>query len=316
MSTTLEKKSAGGAATVAKTATAQFIDRVQRDICAAMGEQVKLSAEEIRLIQNLHARIELAIEEQESQRVKKGKGGAPICWDNINIRDLSITAVQRVKLGLDASTKNHLSPTFRWIEGQKKYKCLLNIGFVGLDFIACKYSRNPIVDRRYELVHETDEFRVIKKSATNRVESYEFDIVQPFNRGSVVGGFAYYEFEDPRQNFVHIVTQRDFDKAKSSSPSGELFWGKEKWELEMQYKTLYRRGTDRVPIDSSKLGQIESDALMDIQATIDADDAAEMLANSDLLSLGSPSQPVTANGIEQCEPAQVESPLTSEGPEY
>ena len=38
------------------------------------------------------------------------------------------------------------------------------------------------------------------------VASYEFEITNPFDRGDIVGGFGYLEYDDPTQNLslIHI----------------------------------------------------------------------------------------------------------------
>ena len=75
------------------------------------------------------------------------------------------------------------------------------------------------------------------RDASSEVESYHFEIANPFDRGALVGGFGYIEFEDKRRNRLVMMSKAQMDKRKPAKASGN-FWGK--WEDEMYLKTLAR----------------------------------------------------------------------------
>ena len=94
-----------------------------------------------------------------------------------------------------------------------------------------KYALEKPVSVTVELVYSTDTFKPLKKNRENRVESYDFEINNAFDRGEIVGGFGYIEYEEPTKNKLIIMTLKDILKRKPEKASGE-FWGGKKtaWE--------------------------------------------------------------------------------------
>jgi len=107
-----------------------------------------------------------------------------------------------------------------------------------------------------ELVHKNDTFKVIKKDMNNKYESYDFEVVNPFDRGEIIGGFYYHAYKDnPEKNKIVTFTLADIEKRKPQYASVE-FWGGEKtvwengkpagkekvegWYEKMCWKTIYR----------------------------------------------------------------------------
>ena len=101
------------------------------------------------------------------------------------------------------------------------------------------------------------------------MESYEFEINNPFDRGNIVGGFGYIEYPDSTKNKLVIMTKKDIEKRKPSYASVE-FWGgtkKEKkngkwqeteidgWYEEMCLKTIKREvySSKNIPLDPKKI---------------------------------------------------------------
>ena len=48
----------------------------------------------------------------------------------------------------------------------------------------------------------------LKKSKDNKVEGYEFEINNPFDRGEIQGGFAYIQFSDPEKNKLIMMSKK------------------------------------------------------------------------------------------------------------
>jgi recombination protein RecT len=228
----------------------RFTYAVMKEFNSITGSKLELTPMQKRLAQHLFLRIDAALGELERKRLDKGTDGTPIVWANINMPKLAIDAMNRIELGLDALIPNHISPIPYFNKRAGKYDLDLRIGYVGKDFYRRAMAIEQPMDIRYELVHENDVFEPIKKSHGNAVESYKFQIEKPFNRGKIVGGFAYIIFKDESKNTLIIVTEEDFKKSESKAQSKE-FWGG--YPVEMRYKTLVTRATSKLQIDSEKV---------------------------------------------------------------
>ncbi len=141
---------------------------------------------------------------------------------------------------------NHLFPIPYKNNKTRKYDMTLMVGYNGIRYIAEKYALEPPIAVTTELVYSTDEFTPIKKSIQNRVESYLFEIKQPFDRGEIVGGFGYIEYADASRNELIIMPLSAILKRKPKYASPN-FWGGtvnnekvEGWFDEMCLKTLIR----------------------------------------------------------------------------
>lgn len=235
-----------------ETVSARFVNAIMNEFIATAGNlPVKLDAGKKRLAQHLFIQMDAALQTLEKKRLDKGhKNSPPIVWANINMTRLAVDAMHRIDLGLDALIPNHLS-IIPYLNGRtKKYDVDLRIGYVGNDYYRRKMAVEAPVDIIYELVHEKDKLVVIKKSAKNKVESYEFEIPEPFKRGKVTGGFGYILFENPEKNKLVLVSEDDFLKYKAESKS-DAFWGP--WGEPMRYKTLVHRTTAKLQIDPDKV---------------------------------------------------------------
>ena len=233
-----------------RTISERFTNAVMKEFNSITGSKLDLTPMQKRLAQHLFLRIDAALGELERKRLDKGTDGTPIVWANVNMTKLAVDAMNRIELGLDALIPNHISPIPYFNKRAGKYDLDLRIGYVGKDFYRRAMAVEPPVDIRYELVHENDVFEPIKKSHKNAVESYNFQIEKPFNRGKIVGGFAYIVFKDESKNMLIIVTEEDFKKSESKAQSKE-FWGN--YPTEMRYKTLVTRATSKLQIDSEKV---------------------------------------------------------------
>ena len=145
---------------------------------------------------------------------------------------------------------NHIHPIPYFMKATGKYALDLRIGYAGKDCYRRKVALTPPVDIVYELVYEKDTFKPVKKGIGNEIESYQFEITSPFDRGAVIGGFGYIMYEDVRKNQLVIVTKADFDKSKKAAQSN-TFW--DNHPEQMQFKTLVHRTTSKIPIDPMKV---------------------------------------------------------------
>lgn len=135
--------------------------------------------------------------------------------------------------------------------------------------MAENYALIPPKSVTIDLVYSTDTFKPIKKGYNQPFETYEFEITNPFNRGDIIGGFGYIEYEDKSRNELVIMTKKDIDKRRPKFASAN-FWGgeviewkngqkiteeKEGWYEEMCRKTLIREvySQKHIPLDPKKV---------------------------------------------------------------
>ena len=229
----------------------RFIQKVSNEVASAVGGGIELSDSQKRLATNLFVKLDNDLEQAEADRRKKGKNSPEIVWKNINMQKLALDAAHRIQLGLDALVPNHLH-TIPYLNGKTgKYDLDLRIGYKGKHHYRVKFSSDNVVDIRYELVHENDNFKPLWKDVNNDVEKYIFECADnPFNRGDVIGGFGYIEYENPKKNKLVLVTKDDFDKVKKAYTSGPVW--KSDWEHRMQLKTVVHRTTEKLDVDTTK----------------------------------------------------------------
>lgn len=193
-------------------------------------------------------------------------------WANVNMSQLAIDVITYSSVGLDPVQPNHINPIPFKNNGLNKYDITFIIGYKGTEIKAKKYGLEIPDDVIVELVYKNDKFKQIKKDITNRIENYQFEIVEDFNRGELVGGFYYHKFfNNPEKNKIRVFSKAEIDKRKPDHASAE-FWGGEKdeyangrktgnkvqvegWYDEMAYKTIYRAAYNAITIDSEKIDQ-------------------------------------------------------------
>jgi recombination protein RecT len=225
----------------------RFVEEVEKQFGQEMGTEIIFSDHQKKLAQHLFLKADSALKEFESKR--KGSK-TPYTWNNVNLNNLAIEAVHKVNLGLDALMKNHIHVIPYFNGKNKKYDLELQTGFKGLMYIAKKYALNPPKKIVIELVHKNDHFAVLKSNLEREVEGYEFEIENPFNRGPVVGGFAYIKYEVETKNELMILTEEDFKKAKNAAKT-DMIWNA--WPEKMRYKTIARRVSDKIDLDPEKV---------------------------------------------------------------
>ena len=239
--------------TTALTATdsEKFTNMVIAEFSATVSDGMQMEPHQRKLAQHIFVKIDAVLKELEAKRASSGQTQKqPIVWANVNLNKLALDAIHRIDLGLDALIPNHIHP-IPYLNGKtQKYDLDLRIGYVGKDFYRRKVAIDPPdFPPIYELVHENDHFKVLKKSSTREVETYEFEITNPFDRGEVIGGFGYLAFKEPKKNMLILVTPKQFKRSEDAARTKD-FWQKDREA--MLLKTVVHRVTDKMAIDPLK----------------------------------------------------------------
>lgn len=223
-----DKKSLAKKQEVEKSPAERFRITTERLMAESTGVERELSDHQKRLIQGYFLLVDMSLEEARSR-------GTNVAWQNVDMSKLATAVVASAEVGLDPSIPNHVFAIPYFDNKKKKYTVDLRRGYVGTEFIARQHSLYPLIDIIFELVYENDTFKTIKKNGGAGVESYEFEVKDPFDRGKLIGGFGYIIYEDERKNKLVVMSKADMDKRRKISKS-EAFW--KPWEEEMYYKTL------------------------------------------------------------------------------
>lgn len=254
----------------------RFTNKVMMEFGSSVGA-IQVTDYQRQLIQGYFVAIDRALKTAEEERLRKNDNNRdhkydnpiPIIWENVNLNDLALDVVHYARMGLDMMQKNHLFAIPFKNNKTQKYDVNLMPGYNGIQYIAEKYALETPLAVTIELVYSTDTFRPIKKTAGVRVESYEFAINDAFNRGEIVGGFGYIEYQDPLKNKLVIMTKRDIEKRKPRYASANFWGGTQKvwengkqveqetegWYEEMCLKTIKREvySAKYMPVDPKKV---------------------------------------------------------------
>jgi recombination protein RecT len=259
------------------TASERFTNKVLAEFGSSVGA-VALTEFQKRLAQNYFIALDMTLKAAEANRLKKSekyRDPVPVTWDNINMESLARNVVAYARIGLDPAQKNHINMVPYKNNTTKKYDIGFIEGYRGIELKATKYGLDVPDAVIIELVYSNDKFKVIKKSKDNPVENYEFEVVNAFDRGNIIGGFYYHVYKNnPEKNKLVVLTMKDIEKRKPVYASVE-FWGGERdvwekneetgkskkvgtehvegWFEKMCYKTIYRAAYNDITIDSQKI---------------------------------------------------------------
>lgn len=332
--------------TVEKPMSQRFMEKVVAEFSSGVGE-VALTDFQKRLAQNYFISIDSSLKTADEKRVKSNqskkddryKNNLPITWPNVNMTQLAQNVVAAARIGLDPAQKNHINMIPYKNNATNKYDIGFLEGYRGIELKATKYGLDVPAAVIVELVYSKDHFKPIKKDHKNKVESYEFEVVDAFDRGKIVGGFYYHAYNDnPEKNKLVVISVKDIEKRKPAYASVE-FWGgeKDKWENgkkvgtehidgwyeQMCYKTIHRAAYGNITIDSQK---IDDDYMRLRQMERDLKEEAvrsEIAANAngesiDIESEHVPETPVPAEVIDIpiTEQKQNLAPTGTDGPDY
>jgi len=193
-----------------------------------------------RLVKNYFVAIDQALK----------KPGIP--WNEVNLEGLAIDVVSCARIGFDPAQKNHINPVPFKNNATKKYDITFIEGYRGMEMKALKYGLDVPDAVIVELVYSFDKFKSIKKDLTH-IESYEFEVVNHFDRGEVIGGFYYHAYtKNPAKNKLVVMSLKEILKRKPAWATKE-FWGADKWYEKMCWKTVSRAAYNDITIDSQKI---------------------------------------------------------------
>ena len=299
-----------------------FTNKVLKEFGSNVAGPIQVTDYQRQLIQGYFIAIDRALKTAEENRVRKNANNKdhkfdnndPIGWGTVDLTALALDVVHYARMGLDMMQDNHLSAipfknnnkSVTWNDGTvtKMYTVNLMPGYNGIQYIAEKYALEKPVGVTIELVYSTDNFKPLKKNRQNAVESYDFEITNAFDRGNVVGGFGYIEYENPAKNKLVIMTLKDIEKRKPKNAAAE-FWGgtvtqwengkkveaqTEGWFEEMCLKTIKREvySAKNMPRDPKKID--DAYQYMKLQETRIAEMQAQdvILANAgqDVIDVG------------------------------
>jgi recombination protein RecT len=256
------------------SATERFTSKVLTEYQAMSGNELELTNAQRRLISNYFLKLDSVLTDSETKRMKKPeqfRDALVFSWGNINMNKLAQDVVAFSSIGLDPQEANHIFLIPYKNNTTNKYDITFMMGYRGIEIKAKKYGLETPDSVICELVYSTDKFKSIKKSFSNPIENYEFEITNEFNRGEIVGGFYYHIYKsNPEKNKLKVYSSKDIEKRKPDYASAE-FWGGEKdnwengkkvgkvetdgWRTEMYYKTLLRAAYNDITIDSMKIDE-------------------------------------------------------------
>jgi recombination protein RecT len=270
----LDKKSA--------SPSERFMDMVLREFGSGVGEAALTNFQK-RLAQNYFMAADMALKNAETKRQNKLKYGKderekkksiPVVWENVKMLELAQYVVSSARIGLDPFQENHVSLIPFKDNAVGKYGMTFMIGYRGKELKAKKYGLDVPDSVTVELVHTNDRFKSIKKDKNNPYDTYEFEIIDDFDRGTIRGGFYYHRFsQNPEKNKLTVFTLADIEKRKPKYAAAE-FWGGEKdvwttdektgkrkkttehtdgWYEKMCWKTIFRAAYGDITIDSEKI---------------------------------------------------------------
>lgn len=306
-----------------------FTQKVLREFGSNVAGEIQITEYQRKLVQGYFIAIDRALKKAEETRLRKDKrDDPPVIWDNVNATDLALDVIHYARMGLDMRQDNHLFPIPYKNNKTKKYDITLMPGYNGIQYIAEKYAVERPLAVTIELVYSTDTFKPIKKSVDNKVEAYEFIINNAFDRGNVIGGFGYIEYEDPVKNKLIIMTLKDIEKRKPQYASAE-FWGgmKKEWQKgkqvevetdgwfeEMCLKTIKREvySAKNMPRDPKKIDESYQHMKLQEARIAEMEATAEIEANANAIIIDTSEASTEPSTLEETEqPANV-NPDTGE----
>lgn len=245
----------------------RFVAAVEREFGGNNGE-LQLTQFQRKLIQNYFIRVDMVLKEAERKRMAKKeqyRDPVPLTWQNVNMARLANDVVHYSAVGMDPAQPNHINPIPYKNNGTDKYDITFIMGYKGIEIKARKYGLDVPKEVTVELVYSNDKFKVFKKDVNNPIETYQFEVSNPLDRGTIMGGFYYMSYDNSKKNTMTVFSMADIEKRKPAYASPE-FWGGEKdkyehgqkvgrekvegWLPEMCLKTLYRAAYGSITIDS------------------------------------------------------------------
>lgn len=296
---------------IVKTNSERFIDRVMMESRATTSSPVILTEYQRGIVQGYFVTVDTMLKNAEVKRQAQVDAGfrnaspVPYDWNHINLNQLALDCLTYSKMGLDSQAKNHIYPIAYFNKRHQRYDIGWMVGYRGLGYIAKRYGIDPPENIVCELVYSTDKFSVIKKGSWDDGDKYSFEITNPFERGDIVGGFAYFSYADHTKNRVYTISRAELDKRKNSDNIS--FWGGMKdvwkdrkkvgqekvegWPVEMYFKTVCRWAYGKVELDPQKIDENMQYMRKREQEMIEVQVMEEVEENAGTVPVALPEQP-------------------------
>lgn len=253
------------------TQSQRFMNKVVSEFSSSVGT-IALTNFQKHLAQNYFIALDSVLKSTEEKRLKKSekyRDALAVIWANVNMEKLARDVVSYARIGFDPAQKNHINLIPFKNNNTNKYDIAFIEGYRGIELKSVKYGLNVPDHVPVELVYSNDRFKSIKKDANHKYEGYEFEILNDFDRGEIVGGFYYHQYsQSPEKNKLVVMPLKEILKRKPEKASPE-FWGGEKdvwenqkkvgkeqvegWYDKMCWKTVYRAAYSDITIDSQKI---------------------------------------------------------------
>lgn len=211
-----------------------------------VAKDVPISSKQMKLISNYYIKICDTIVGQQGSKIQN--------WNQVRLPELATTLAHMAKLNLDMSL-GHLSFMPFEYKNTNTFNLSPVISSSGYEYIAKTYGIEPHKQATIELVYDKDNFTITKKDSFHPCDSYTFEITNPFNRGEIIGGFGYLEFEDTSKNFILAMSVEDILKYKPKFAK-DLFWSGEN-RKKMYEKTIAKQLFKRIKLDPDKVNSIQ-----------------------------------------------------------
>lgn len=302
------------------TISERFSRKMIAEYAAGSTEKEPVSDFARSLINGYFVTIDRALATAEADRLKKNannrdhKYDNPVsfCWQNVDLPKLAQDLICYAKIGLDMTIPNMLYPVPYADKVNGRVTLTLTPGYAGKKLMAFKYADVPPIDIIAKCVHANDVFVPHPRDGHHQFDTYDFEIANPFDRGEIVGGFAYLVYDDARRNRLIIMSRAEILKRKPKSASSSFWGGTDRdgsridgWEEEMFEKTLIRAacGSKYITVDPAKIdASYRSIAQQEIDAAR-AETETEIAENANAIPLDVP-EPVALPTAETADPAE------------
>jgi len=200
---------------------------------------------------NFFTAIDASIKKSEADRAgNQYKANDPkIRWAATNFDETLQSAIAYSNLGIDPLAEDMISFIFH-----KSKTGGYNITFVEgvscMEILARKYGINCPDNVKVEVVYSTDIFEVIKKDINNPEDTCIHKVVNPFDRGEIVGGYTISQFSNSSYNQIRPMSLKDINKRTKETT---MFF--KNWPEEMCIKTLKKNAWSKVVLNTVDLAE-------------------------------------------------------------
>lgn len=208
----------------------------------AMG--IEVTPKQMQLISNYYIKLDEALRNSKQNYT----------WKQVRLPELATTLAHMAKLNLDISLGQLSFIPFKHGDSGT-IDLVAVIGRKGYEYITKTYGLDPPKNIVVELVCESDKFSVIKKDSNHEYDFYTFQIVNPFNRGKIIGGFGYLEYDDKSKNKILVMSEADILKYRPKY-FDQNFWSGENMN-KMYEKTIAKQLLKKVTLDPDKVNDVK-----------------------------------------------------------